>query len=115
MVGGMSPPWSSELAGSIRRDRQLLLVAFVELRARLQETSADDFPGGEGERAEMLSLTEVDYAAIVAAGAEATRLEAELEAADRQATKREADAAFLVIEQMAELVHAAAARLRSDT
>src|SRR5919201_6741677 len=104
----MAPPWSSELAESLRRDRERLLVAFVEARARLRDTAPDDFPGGEVERGEALSATEHDYTAIVAAGAEAARLQAELEAADRQATDREADAAALVVAQMLELLQAVA-------
>jgi hypothetical protein len=36
----VSPPWSSALAGTLQRDRQRLLVAFIELRARLRETAA---------------------------------------------------------------------------
>lgn len=105
----MPPPWSSELAGALRRDRQRLLVAFVELRARLRETPAAEFAGGQHEQA--LEQTEHDYASLIAAGAEAVRLQAELEAADRQTTQREVDTAALVIRQMRELVRAVAARL----
>lgn len=76
--------WSSALASSSQRDRQRLLVAFVEPRSRLRETTADEFAGGEVERAAALERTEHDYVALVAAGAEAARLEAELAAADRR-------------------------------
>ena len=66
------------------------------------------------EREEALSATEHDYTSIVAAGAEAARLQADLEAADRQATDREADAAAVVVDQMLELVRAVAWRLPGD-
>lgn len=108
---GVPPHWSSELAGALRRDRERLLVAFVELRARLRETPAAGFAGGEEEREQALEQTEHDYVALIEAGAEAARLQAELEAADRQTTEREVDAAALVIRQMLELVQAVAARL----
>jgi hypothetical protein len=55
----MSPPWSSELAGTLRRDRQRLLVAFVELRAQLRNTDATEFDGGEDERSRLLGETEL--------------------------------------------------------
>jgi hypothetical protein len=103
--------WSSELAGALRRDRQRLLVVFVELRARLREMAATDFAGGKHGRGQALEQTERDYVALIAAGAEAARLEAELATADRQATMREADTAALVIRQMRELVDAVASRL----
>jgi hypothetical protein len=45
------------------------------------------------------------------AGAEAARLEQQLEAADRRASDREVDMAPLVIAQMQELVDALARRL----
>jgi hypothetical protein len=106
----VSPPWSSELAGALQRDQQRLLVAFVELRARLRESASANFAGGEAERSRALEQTEHDYVALVAAGAEAARLVAELESADRQATVREADTAALVIRQMRELVDAVASR-----
>ncbi len=111
----MSPPWSSQLGGAVQRDRQRLLVAFVELRARLLDTTATDFPGGQRERAEALAATEDDYVALVAAGAEAVGLAAELEIADREATQREVDAASLVLRQMRELVRAVASRLPADS
>ena len=105
------PLWSSALAGALQRDRQRLLVAFVELRSELRQTQPGDFAGGEEERIEVLEQTELDYVALVAAGAEAASLEASLAAADRQATQRESDLAAVVIEQMLELVGALAARL----
>jgi hypothetical protein len=83
----------------------------VELRARLRETPAAEFAGGEDEHEHALEQTEHDYVFLIAAGAEAARLQGELEAADRQTTEREADAAALVIRQMRELVRAVAARL----
>lgn len=95
----------------MQRDRQRLLVAFVELRARLRETTAAEFAGAEDERGRALERTEHDYVALVVVGAEAARLEAELETADRQATEREADTAALVIRQMRELVDAVGSRL----
>jgi hypothetical protein len=107
----VSPPWSSALAGSLERDRQEFLVAFVELRARLRETTPSDFPGGDGERDEALEQTERDYIAVVEAGAEAARLETRLASADREATPREVDAASIVIRQMRELVAAVADHL----
>ncbi len=85
----VSPPWSSALAAELARDRQRLLVALVELRSRLQRTTGDDFAGGEAERADVFAQTEHDYVALVEAGAAASRLQAELEAADREATPRE--------------------------
>jgi hypothetical protein len=107
----VSPPWSSELAGALERDRQRLLVAFVELHGRLRETAATAFAGGEDERGRALEQTEHDYVALVAAGAEAARLGAKLETADRQATEREVDTSALVIRQMRELVEAVASRI----
>jgi hypothetical protein len=107
----VSPPWSSELAGTLRRDRQRLLVAFVELRAQLRNTDATEFDGGEDERSRLLGETEHDYVALVAAGGEAAALEATLARADRQTTQRESDSAALVIRQMLELVSAIASRL----
>ncbi|MDQ3935908.1 MAG: hypothetical protein M3340_14905 [Actinomycetota bacterium] len=86
-------------------------MAFVELRARLRATDAADFPNGEHQRRDALSATEHDYTAIVSAGAEAARLQAELEVADRETTQDESDAATLVIGRMVELVRAAAERL----
>jgi hypothetical protein len=107
----VSPPWSSALAGTLQRDRQRLLVAFIELRARLRETPASEFAGGEDERSDALEQTEHDYVALVAAGAEAASLEAQLASADREATEREVDTASLVIEQMRELADAVEQRL----
>jgi hypothetical protein len=43
----MSPPWSSELAAGLRRDREELLTAFLVIRAQLRATHADEFAGGE--------------------------------------------------------------------
>lgn len=108
----MLAPWSSELAAALRRDREELLVAFVILPAQLRGTDPEEF-GGAQQRLRLLQETEHDYAALVAAGAEATRLETSLECADRQATEREADSAALLIRQMRELVAAVAARLPS--
>jgi hypothetical protein len=107
----MPQSWSSELAGALQRDRQRLMIAFVELRAQLRRTVADEFEGGEAERSRVLEETERDYVALVAAGAEAARLEAALALADRRATDRESDLAAVVITQMRELVVAVAARL----
>ena len=58
--------------------------------------------------------TEHDYVALVEAGAEASRLEAGLASADREATAREVDAATLTIRQMQELVVALADSLRLE-
>lgn len=107
----MSPPWSSALAASLQRDRQQLLVAFVELRARLRGTAPSDFAGGDEEREDALEQTERDYVALVEAGAEAARLEASLASADREATAREVDTSAIVVRQMRELVGALADRL----
>ena len=107
----MSPPWSSELAGGLRRDRDELLVAFLVIRSQLRDTHADEFAGGEEERSRLLTDTEHDAVALASAGAEAVRLETMLERADREVTEREADEAALVIAQMRELVAAVAARL----
>lgn len=103
----MSGPWSSQLAANLRRDRVRSLVAFVELRSELRQTTDSDFRGGAVERSQALDETEHDYVALVAAGAEA----AHLEAADRAASDREADLAALVVAQMQELVNAVAGRL----
>jgi hypothetical protein len=46
----MSRPWSSQLAADLRRDRVRSLVAFVELRSELRQTTASDFEGAEVER-----------------------------------------------------------------
>jgi hypothetical protein len=63
------------------------MVAFVELRARLRETPAARFVGGEAARDNALEQTERDYVALVAAGAEAAQLEVSLGSADREATQ----------------------------
>ena len=107
----VSAPWSSALAGELERDRQRLLVAFIELRSRLLQTTGDDFSGGEGERADALAQTEHDYVALVEVGAEAARLQAELEAADREATPHEVDTAVLLLTQMNELADAVRERI----
>lgn len=107
----VSPPWSSALAGELERDRQRLLVAFIELRARLLRTTAADFAGGQGERAEALARTGHDYVALVEVGAEAARLQAELATADREATRREVDTAALLLTQMNELADAVRGRI----
>ena len=107
----VSPPWSSALAGQLERDRQRLLVAFIELRGRLLQTTSDDFAGGEADRADALAHTEHDYIALVEVGAEAARLQAELEAGDREATPREVDTAALLLTQMNELADAVRARI----
>lgn len=109
----MSPPWSSALAGSLEEDRHFYLFAFVEARSLLMQTSSDQFPGGEAERAQALVQTEHDYNAIVGIGAEAAQLQATLEPADREATDREADTAALLITQMRELTDAVKARIPS--
>lgn len=107
----MSGPWSSQLAANLRGDRVRSLVAFVELRNELRQTTDSDFGGGAVERSQALAETEDDYVALVAAGAEAVRLEAQLEAADREASDREVDLAAFVLAQMQELVNAVAGRL----
>ncbi|MCP9491892.1 MAG: hypothetical protein MSC31_18750 [Solirubrobacteraceae bacterium MAG38_C4-C5] len=63
----------------------------------MRASKATDFAGGEDERAHTLAQTERDYVAIVEAGAEAARLEAELASADREASARDVDTATLVI------------------
>ena len=100
----MSPPWSSELAAELRRDREELLTAFLIIRGQLRDTHADDFGGGEDERSRLLRETERDSVALASAGAEAARLQTMLERADREVSDREADSAALVIAQMRELV-----------
>lgn len=107
----MSPPWSSELAAGLRRDREELITAFLILRGRLRDTRAEEFVGGEVERSRLVRETERDAVAVAEAGAETVRLERMLERADREATDREADAAALVVAQMRELVETVAARL----
>ena len=95
----------------LERDRHRLLVAFIEWRAALLKTTSDKFPGGETERAEALAETEHDYIALVEVGAEATRLQADLERADREATSRELDTAELLLTQMSELADAVRERI----
>lgn len=107
----VSPPWSTALAGQLERDRRRLLVAFIELRGWLLQTTGDDFAGGEAERAEALARTEHDYLALVEVGAEAARLQAELKASDREATVREFDTAALLLTQMNELADAIKGRI----
>lgn len=107
----MSPPWSSELAAELRRDREELITAFLILRGQLRHTVAEEFVGGEDERSRLLQDTEHDAVALASAGAEAAGLETTLERADRAVTDREADSAALVIAQMRELVEAVNARL----
>ncbi len=109
----MSRPWSSEVAAALRRDREELLTAFLVIRAQLRDTDAAEFAGGEDERLRLLQETEHDTAALASAGAEAVRLEAMLERADREVTEREADSAALLIAQLREQVAAVAARLPS--
>ncbi len=107
----MPPPWSSELAAGLRRDREELLTAFLVIRSLLRDTHPDEFVGGEHERSRLLEETEHDSVALASAGAEALRLETVLERADRDVTDREADSAALVIAQMRELVAAVNGRL----
>ena len=107
----MSPPWSSELAAELRRDREELITAFLIFRDQLGHTVVEEFVGGEDERSRLLEDTEHDAVAVASAGAEAARLETTLERADRAVTGREADSAALVIAQMRELVEAVDARL----
>ncbi|HTP20680.1 MAG TPA: hypothetical protein VMJ65_13805 [Solirubrobacteraceae bacterium] len=107
----MALPWSSALAAALERDRQRLLVAFVELRAALHQTASSDFVGGEPERAAAFAETEHDYVALVEVGAEAARLQTALEGADREATTREIDTAELLVAQMDELAEAVRTRL----
>lgn len=107
----MSPPWSSELAAQLRRDREELVTAFLASRARLRRTTANEFDGGEDERSRLLQDTEHDAVALASAGAESVGLESTLEGADREVTAREADLASLIIAQMRELVAAVRRRL----
>jgi hypothetical protein len=100
-----------QLAANLRRDRVRYLVAFVELRSELRQTTDSDFDGGAVERSQALDETEHDYVALVAAGAEAAQLDAQFESADREASDREADLAALVVAQLQELVTAVAGRL----
>ena len=107
----MPRPWSSELSAALRRDREELQVAFVALRAQLRAVDPEHFDGGDEERSRLLDETERDYVALVAAGAEAARLESTLERADREATEREVDLEAILVRQLRELVVAVAARL----
>lgn len=107
----MPRPWSSQLAGDLRRERERLLFAFVELRAALRQTDESAFAQGVAERSRLLEETETDYLSLVAAGAEAVALEVLLEAADREVTQREVDSARLILEQLRELVVALLDRL----
>ncbi len=100
----MPGPWSSQLAGDLRRERERLLFAFVELRAALRNTEDSVFPGGAAERARLLEETETDYMSLVTAGAEAAHLEKLLEAADREASNRELNTADVLLAQLSELV-----------
>lgn len=71
----------------------------------------EQFPGGDAERSAALAETEHDYAALAETGAEAARLQAELEQADREATTREVDTAALLLTQMSELTNAVRERM----
>jgi hypothetical protein len=99
----MPRPWSSQLAGDLRRERERLSFAFVELRATLRRTEPSAFADGATEHARLLAETETDYLSLVTAAAEALQLETVLEAADREATEREVDSATLVLEQLRDL------------
>jgi hypothetical protein len=79
--------------------------------SQLRQTADTDFDGGAVERSQALAETEHDHVALVAARAEASQLEAQLEAADREASGREVDLAVLVVTQLQELVNAVAERL----
>ena len=107
----MPRPWSSELAAALRRDREELLVLFVAYRSRLRNAAPNEFADGETEQARLLQETEHDYVALVSAAAEAIRLEATLERADREATEREVDLEAILVRQLRELVAEVAARL----
>jgi hypothetical protein len=100
----MPRPWSSQLAGDLRRERERLSLAFVELRAMLRRSEPSAFADGATEHARLLDETENDYVSLVAAAAEALQLETVLEAADREATQREYDSASVLLEQLRELV-----------
>ena len=60
----MSGPWSSQLAANLRRDRVRSLVALVELRSELRQTTDSDVEGGAVERSQALDETEHDYVAV---------------------------------------------------
>lgn len=110
----MSLPWSSALAASLEEDRIFYLVEFVEARALLRQTTNDQFPGGEAERADALLQTDHDQIALLDVTSEALRLQRTLEPADREVTPREADTAALLDIQMRELIEAVKARIPSD-
>jgi alpha-D-ribose 1-methylphosphonate 5-triphosphate synthase subunit PhnL len=105
------PPWSSQLAGDARRDREELLVAFVELAHELRAAEPAAFAGGEQELAAAVERTAADYVVLVAAGAEVMRLESALETADRRATQREAEDIAVILQRMLELVTDLQARI----
>lgn len=105
------PPWSSQLAGDVRRDREELLIAFVELAHELRAATPAAFPGGKQEQAAALERTAEDYVVLVAAGAEVMRREVALEQADRRATQREVEDIAGTLQQMLELVTALQARV----
>jgi hypothetical protein len=107
----MPTPWSSQLAADLRRERERLSFAFVELRATLRRTGDSEFADGAVERTRLLDETETDYVSLVEAAADALQLETEFETADREATKLEVDSASLLLEQMRELVTALWRRL----
>jgi hypothetical protein len=107
----MPAPWSSQLAADLRRERERLSLAFVELRATLRRTGASEFADGAAERARLLDETETDYVSLVAAAADALQLETQLDTADREATEPEVDSASLLLEQLRELVTALWRRL----
>jgi hypothetical protein len=97
----MPGPWSSQLAGDLRRERERLLYTFLELRAILRDAAGSTFPGQAAEHVRLLGETEADYVSLVAAGAAAMQLETLLESADREATERELDTATLLLEKLA--------------
>jgi hypothetical protein len=101
---------SSQLAADLRRERERLTSAFVELRATLRRTGNAEFAAGANERARLLDETETDYISLVAAAADALQLETQRETADREATERKVDSAGLVPEQLRELVTAGRVR-----
>lgn len=88
-----------------------MLVTVVELRATLRRADTSVFAEGEMERSRLLDETQTDYVVLVAAGADGINLERRLEAADREATQREVDAAAVMLEQLRELVRALRRRL----
>ncbi|MGH2873316.1 MAG: hypothetical protein ACRDL5_12760 [Solirubrobacteraceae bacterium] len=107
----MPTPWSSQLAADLRRERERLSFAFVELRATLRRTKDSEFADGAADRARLLDETDTDYVSLVAAAADALQLETELETADREATELEVNSASLLLEQLRELVTALWRRL----